>query len=369
MLKPKNAVHLFLFAAVFFSQCSTSKKTSSTGTALQATISSEGFVTCFEKGLTVNNFPVNCEASAIVYDGKNLLIANDKDMPGTRSAVFSYAVKNDTFDTTQQPVYINNALLKKASKYEDFARTPDGKYILLSTGFDRVRLGSSTWDNFNTILYWKKGDEAHSKVLTAKGHETDSTSISLRAMLTAALTSDSFPKGAPYYKIEGLAATENKLFFGVREEGKSYEQFRYKIKILSLPYRIENENIKIDNACTVVADINIDAIKPGTEQIALSSIEYNPYLKRFLILTSYENAGQLGGYLWSATEKDLQENKLYLVKNPAGQPIRFTHKSEDLAIISKHRIIVVHDDDRATLPVNGIDRQPHQAAYSIVDFE
>lgn len=369
MLTSRVTTILLLFAGVFFTQCGSSRKNSLAKTSLQATITKEGFISCFENGLNAGGTAANCEASAIVYDGSKLLLANDKDMPDFRSAIFAYPISSNTFGTTQQPTYINNALLKKGSKYEDFARTPDSKYILLSTGFDRVRPGSNVWDNFNTILYWQAGDEAHPKVLTTKGHEGDSTSVSLRSIITAALTSDSFPNGAPYYKIEGLAATGNHLYFGIREEGKTYEQFRYKIKVLSVPYTIQNGIFQIGEQCTVAADININTVKPGTETIALSSIEYDPFHKRFLILTSFENGNQLGGYLWAATEKDLKANKLFLARNAAGQPIRFMHKSEDLAIINKNRIIVIHDDDRAILPVNGINRQPNQAAYSIVDFQ
>lgn len=369
MLLNKIPGFFLLLSGLLLSQCSPSKRATTANTSLQASISKEGFFDCFEKNLTNGGKPVWCEASAIAYNGKKLLLANDKDMPGNRSSLFYWAYGNDFADTTQQPVYSTNALLKKASKFEDFAQTPDGKYILLSTGFDRVKPGSTDWDNYNTILYWIAGDEDHPKVLTGKGHEQDSTSISLRPIITQALTSKDYPQGSPYFKIEGLAATNKSLFFGIREEGSTFEKFQYKIKILEAPYTIINNKIVLGGDCKVITDINVDSIKPGAETIALSSIEYDQFQNRFLILTSYENKGNIGGYLWAATENDLRNNRMYTVKDANGKPIHFHNKSEDLAIINKKRIIVIHDDDRETLPVNGVVRQPYQAAYSIVDFK
>jgi hypothetical protein len=365
----KTSIAALLLTSFLFTQCSSSKNATLSNQPIQANITKEGFFDCFEKGLSSNGMPVWCEASAIVHDGKKLILANDKDMPGKNASVFYWAYEQNFIDTTQKPIYSTNALLKKASKYEDFAQTPDGKYILLSTGFDRVKPASCDWDNYNTILYWAAGDESHPKVLTMSGHESDSTSVSLRPLINAALASDSFPKGPPYYKIEGLAATSKDLYFGIREEGTNYEKFRYQIKVLSISYTMENGIIKLGNVVKIASDINGDAIKTGPETIALSSIEYDHFNNRFLILTSYEKDGNIGGYLWAATENDLRNNRMYPVKDVYGKPVHFHNKSEDLAIINKTRIIVIHDDDRQTLSVNGVVRQPYQAAYSIVDFK
>ena len=99
-----------------------------------------------------------------------------------------------------------------------FALTPDGRYIFLSTGFDRVKPGSTDWDSYNTILYWKRGDEVHPKVLSVNG--TDSTSVSFRQKISKALISPEFPEGAPYFKIEGLAVTNNTMYWGVHKMKK-----------------------------------------------------------------------------------------------------------------------------------------------------
>jgi hypothetical protein len=87
-------------------------------------------------------------------------------------------------------------------------------------------------------------------------------------------------------------------------------------------------------------------------------------------LTSIESETQgNSAYLWWATEEELKKDKLHLVTNrTTGQPLKFTHKAEDLTPIGDHRLFVIHDDDRNRTKVNELTRQPHQTAYSIVEF-
>src|SRR3954470_19454299 len=114
---------------LFFSQCRTTRTSIPPSTAPTASIIQEGFINCFEKGLTgPDSLPVWCEASAIVYDGSKLFFANDKDMPGTKASLFYLPLQNGFIDTTQPPTYSDNPLIKNAKKYEDFALTPDGRY-------------------------------------------------------------------------------------------------------------------------------------------------------------------------------------------------------------------------------------------------
>jgi hypothetical protein len=181
--------------------------------------------------------------------------------------------------------------------------------------------------------------------------------------------SPEFPQGMPYFKIEGLAATSNRLYFGVREEGKKFDDFKYKVKLIAVDYVINSGMVELQDNFRVFSDININAVPPYFKQpMGISSIEYDHFNNRFLILTSFENEGRIGGFLWSATEKDLESNKLTLVRDGRGNPVSFSNKSEDLAIINKKKIIVIHDDDRFLPVVGGHTREPHQAAYSVVEF-
>jgi len=332
-----------------------------------AAITKEGFINCFEKGLTANGQPVWCEASAILSDGKNIFFANDKDMPDKRSSVFYWPFKNGFADTTQPAQYLNSPVLKYGKKFEDFSLTPDGKTVFLTTGFDRVKSGTKEWDGFNTIYYWKTGNEQNPQVL--RENSTDSSSIFLRDKFSMVLTSPDFPKGMPYFKIEGLAATNDQLFFGVREEGKKFDDFKYKVKILTVGYHLTNGMVTLEDNLKILSDINIGNVPPFFKQpMGISSIEYDHFNNRFLILTSFEGGDKNGGYLWTASLSDLENNKMTLVRTSSGNPVAFSNKSEDIAIISKRKIIIIHDDDRLQTTINGQVRQPHQAGFSVVEF-
>jgi hypothetical protein len=357
-------------ALLFFAQCRTSRnisKPGADGRTVLAGITKEGFIDCFENGLSASGLPVWCEASAILYDGRHLLLANDKDMPDNRSSVFYWGLKKGVPDTSTQVNYVTNAVFKTAKKFEDFAATPDGKFIFLSTAFDRVKPGTSEWNGYNSIYYWQTGNENQPTVLNTNG--TDSTSVFLREKFSAALKSPEFPQGMPYFKIEGLAATDNELYFGVREEGLKFDSFQYKIKILSLSFSVNNGTIQLGDSLKVITDFIAASSDTSFKQpMGISSIEFDRYNNRFLILTSYEKAENLGGYLWTASRSDLENNKLNPVRDQAGRPISFTHKPEDIAVISKKKVIIIHDDDRVKTTVSGAERQPNQAAYSIVEF-
>lgn len=355
---------LFIFVLV---QCRTTRPLSRTDQA-RASITRQGWFNCFEKGLAVNGVPVWCEASAVLYDGKNVLFANDKDMPGAQTSVFYWAFRDGFPDTASPATYLSNPVLKYAKKFEDFASTPDGKLVFLSTGFDRTKPGTREWDGYNTILYWQPGDENNPTVLTE--NNADSSSTFLREKFSKALTSPQFPQGMPYFKIEGLAATNDKLYFGIREEGKKFDDFKYTIKILTVGFQYNNNKVELEDDFKMIADINMNNTPPFFKQpMGISSIEYDHFNKRFLLLTSFENGEKTGGYLWTATQDELENNKINLVRNGSGNPIGFTNKSEDLTIISRNKILVIHDDDRNQPILNGQVRQPNQAAFSVVEFK
>ena len=364
MIIMKNII-FYSCITILCCQCKVSNL-ASTNNRLTASITRQGYINCFDSGLLIDNQPVWCEASAILYNDNKIFFANDKDMPGIKSSLFYWTFQDDFIDTTQSPIYSTNGLLKHAKKFEDFALTPNQKYVFLTTGFDRVQPNSNSWDNYNTVLYWETGDDKNPKVLSING--TDSTSVCYRDKISKALTSVDFPQGAPYFKIEGLAATDDMLYWGVREEGKKFDDFSYKIKILVTPYKFDNGKVTIGDF-KVFSNIDIASVNPSNHSIAISSIEYDRFRHQFFILTSYEEKEVLGGYLWTATLSELQNGKINLVKDTQGVPIEFHNKCEDLAIINKNKLIIIHDDDRNKTVVNGQVRQLNQAAYSIVEFK
>jgi hypothetical protein len=353
---------LLLFIPFFLAQCTALR----VGKRPQhAEILREGWIDCFEPGLMAGGRPFWCEASAVLYRDGQLLLANDKDMPDQRSALFRLVMKNNTPDSTVAPAYPTGALFKKAQKYEDFGLTPDGRYTLLVTGFDRVKPGSGDWDGFNSLLYWPTNDVAKAKVLSPNG--SDSTSVGYRNKLARLLASERFPDGPPYFKVEGIAATGDKIYWGIREEGNTYEDFRYVAKIISVSYQQVGDALQLGDDFTLEANIDLAALQPTlAKPLGLSCIEYDPYRSIFWLLTSYENGEQSTGYLWTASLEELRRHQLRLMTTADGQPLRFAHKPEDLTLIDRHTLFILHDDDRVLTTVNGRLRQPQQTAYSVV---
>ncbi|GAB3808991.1 hypothetical protein GCM10028819_49200 [Spirosoma humi] len=351
--------------------CKTANLRSNTAPA-SAGISEEGLLNCFTAGTSLNGQPVWCEASAVLYDGKSLFFANDKDMPPGMSPVFEKSPASLS-DSTKGPTYLMQPAFSTARKYEDFAQTPNqaNGYVFLTTAFDRVKPGSHDWDSYNTILYWRKGDEQHPHVLAPD--DTSRTSIAYRQRMAQLLATDEFPGALPYFKVEGLAATDKQLLFGIREEGKSYESFTYRAKIISVSYRVEKtrngDRIRLSDDWKIIN--NFDIAKAETslpKSLALSSLEYDPYRNRFWMLTSLELNGQLDAYLWTITPDDLYANKPFtLLRDAQGQPLHTAgHKAEDLTFLDANRVLLIHDDDRGRTTVGGRTRQPNQAAYTIL---
>lgn len=351
--------------------CKTAKLATNTAPA-SASITEEGLLTCFTAGTSLNGQPVWCEASAVLYDGKILFFANDKDMPSGMSPVFEKSPAS-LGDSTKKPTYLMQPAFSTARKYEDFAQTPNpaNGYVFLTTAFDRVKPGSRDWDSYNTILYWRKGDEQHPLVLAPD--DTSRTSLAYRQRMAQLLATDEFPGALPYFKVEGLAATDKQLLFGIREEGKSYESFSYRAKIISVSYRIEKtsagDRVRLSDDWTITNNFDIakaDSSLP--KSLALSSLEYDPYRNRFWMLTSLEQNGQLDAYLWTITPADLYADKPFtLLRDAQGQPLHTAgHKAEDLTFLDTSRVLLIHDDDRGRTTVGTRTRQPNQAAYTIL---
>ncbi|GAB3895464.1 hypothetical protein GCM10028825_39470 [Spirosoma agri] len=290
-------------------------------------------------------------------------------MPAGLSPVFTKPLVTRA-DSTKPPTYLTNPAFAAARKYEDFARTPDGKFVLLTTAFDRVKPGSHDWDGYNTILYWRNGDPEHPLVLAPD--DTSRTSIAYRQRIAQVLATDEFPGSIPYFKVEGLAATDSHLLFGIREEGKSYSEFKHRIKVVSVSYTVEKagdmSRIRLADDWKLIADFNPVLTEPSLPQpLALSSLEYDAKRNRFWLVTSLEANGKLDAYLWSISPDNLYANKPFtLIRDLQGQPLRMNHKAEDITPLDANRLLLIHDDDRTQTTIGSRTRQPNQAAYTIV---
>ncbi len=347
-----------------------------------AAIVERGTFDCFPAGLTrADGKTITCETSAVAKSGRELIFASDKPVPGPeRSSVFAMAGGADGVVVASRR-YLAQADILKARKFEAMTVTPDGQTILASTGFDRVKPASPKWDAYNTLLAWPAGREDEVEVVARSTREGVASSLAIREKLAQALKSDAFVEGAPYFKVEGLAALpDGRLLFGIREVGRSYKDFDYTMKIVSVTYEIGTEGLSLGGDFKLIYEFETSPVEAlGGKQVGLSSLEYDPFHDRLYLLTSYEleeSDEGLGGFLWVLPIADLHARKPpSLVLKPDGHPLTFAHKSEGLAVIDARHLFVVHDDDRVLGRARIDDaetqfrRSLHQAAYSVVRLD
>jgi hypothetical protein len=373
---------LSVISLIFLGACDSDEKTDGQ-IGGKASIIERGVINCFADGLmTSEGKPASCETSAVVYQGTNLIIGSDQPIPKDGlSSVFAIKYTDNGLPTdsglSSEPVsYLTAPPFLTATKYEDFTLTPDGLYVIATTGFDRVKSDSAEWDGYNTLLFWKVGSPETVTVVSPTTSDGITSSVSLREKISVVLKSEQFPKGVPYFKVEGLAAIPgNKLLFGIRELGANYEEFEYAAKIISVSYQIRNGNV-LELADDFKLIYSYDVSKAFNQTVGLSSLEYDKHSDRLYLLTSFEESETdegLGGYLWTLPIADLKSGKAPTLEiKEDGTPLLFAHKSEGISVLSKNKVLVIHDDDRVLgrkkveNPETQFSRQANQGAYSIV---
>lgn len=331
-----------------------------------ARILQQGTIHCFPAGLRDEKGKlVNAEVSAVVYDGKRLILASDKPIPGEqRSAVFCLPMTSQGPDDSELE-YFTTPLIKQAVKYEDFALTADGRHVLATTGFDRIDDVSHDLNAYNHLLIWPLGEPDKVQVVDPDPRDGVEGSLELRRKLDHAI-------GLPYYKIEGLATIPGQrgdglLLFGIREQGQSHDDFSYVSRLVGAHYEISDQG----NLVLVDEMREIYAFDPGCDtnvrfECGLSSLEYDPYHARLYLLNSFETeeggVPSIGGYLWVISLEDLRAGKLpSLVTTPEGDAIEFEHKAEGLAVLDHERLFVAYDNDRH-LGLGSIDQRDERHA-------
>ena len=346
----------------------------------QAKIVQSGVLQCFEADLLKRAKPPTCELSAAALAGQTLLFSNDKPLPTPDySPVMAWPLDAATqAPAAVKPVYLQARPFVEAIKYEAMTVAEGGGWIIASTGFDRHSKDKPEQDRYNTLLAWPADKPEQVSVIAAETRQGVTSSSPLRAQFFQALGAGQ-DKSIAYFKIEGLAALpERKIVFGVRELGADYEHFSYVVRLIETSYTLENGKLQLQGDFKQVYSFT-----PPSQAIAhtvgLSSLEFDPASNQLYMLTSYEESDKaegMGGYLWVLPLPDLRAGKAAtLVQTPDGKPLRFSHKPEGLAILGNHRILVVHDDDRAITKVKDSfqakerDRQLNESAYDIVQFE
>lgn len=351
----------------------------------QGKIMQDGSFVCFPIG-TLNDKDeiLNCETSAVVYYGDKIVAASDK--PAPPSSFFELPYTQDGGLDVTKVTNIENVVLNGTQKIEDFTIAPDGILVVGTTAFDRYDPEKTKWNAYNSIVYWDASKDSKIKLAHATTAETKKnvypSSVTLRASIEAAFKADNLEVPA-YYKIEGLAIIPgNKILFGVRETGKTYEDFEYQIKIIAADYIYAKSELEINNF-RIAYDFDASTVEGINKPIALSSIEYDKYNDRLYILTSYEhneegenNPEKIGAYLWVLPMQDFQDkNAPQLVMKSKKQPLLLAHKSEAVTVIDKNTVFIINDDDRVTgdskisNKETDFSRQPNEATYYILKIK
>ncbi|MDP1526509.1 MAG: hypothetical protein Q8M20_11920 [Rhodocyclaceae bacterium] len=328
---------------------------------LRAKLLSEAVLDCFPAEMRdAAGMLAFCEASAVVAMDSAIVIASDKPTPAG-SPVFQVSMKD--WKLVNDPRPLKTPLFLAAEKIEGMTRTPDGLYALATTAFDRVHPKDNRDDGFNALMAWPAKEPSKARLIASSVRDGKESSMGLRNLFSNHL-------GTPYFKIEGLMALPgNRLVFGVRETGRNYKEFDYRIVIIGIDYRIDADgDWHLDGPFRTLLDF-----KPPPELglpagIGLSSIEYDADSGRIYIATSHEANDKLGAYLWHMTLGDLTEGvSPQLVLGDDGQPFYFNNKAEGIAILGKDRLFVIHDDDRVLGGQH--NRKAHQAVYSVVQVQ
>lgn len=145
-----------------------------------------------------------------------------------------------------------------------------------------------------------------------------------------------------YIKIEALALSpvDKYLYFGVREIGDSYKYPKRVVMIWRLEFK------KMSKRPKKIFEMNTQGILGRGEGI--SSLEYDPVRKRYLMLTSFEKEGNskddVGSHLWAIDREYLEQEHGKIFKK-AELLSSFSHKAEGVSIDGQGRILVIFDDD------------------------
>ena len=343
-------INLFLFSLLLlFSSCSSSKK-------IIGHIENQGYIqTVFpENTKNADASIAYSETSAVAFFDNQFLFANDKQTLDY-SPVFE--VEFDEKYNNKSSKEVQNNIFKTAVKYEDFAVSPSGNEIFLITGFDRVAENSDKKDKYNTLFYWTKSNPTPQLVLFEADTKATS-SVSLRSSFLQKLQ-------AKYFKIEGLAVLPgNKILFGIREVGASYADFQYSLKILETNYSFDkNGQIILSNDFSLFYEFDTKNSNIN-ETLGISSLEYNPNNKSLYILTSYETENEeIGAYLWKLKIEPKLKKRPQLVYNKNKEILQFNHKAEGMTFINEKEMLIICDDDKQLIQLEGEKQRKENEAY------
>lgn len=299
--------------------------------------------------------------------GDKLLVVNDvtpnKDLG---QAVLSLPTRFQNGFTAQPMTELPKI---DVQKLEAITTSPDGKTVMAMTAFDRYSEDRKA-DAFNVLVSWPADDPSKASVVGSDTRNPQA-SLELRNQLAAAMPASKF------FKIEGLAATPDKLLFGVRETGKeTYKDSKYGVDIVSIGYSYVDGKLKLNGPATKQWSMSADQKKDlKHKDIGVSDLAYSKTTDKVTMTTSGEFAETpdgVTGYLWTIPVSELRPGgKAELATTETGAALQFTHKPEGVVPLSNDETLVIHDDDRrrtnVIAPFGELrERQMAESAFDIV---
>jgi hypothetical protein len=372
--------YLFLFSILFLISCKTSQLTNlDNKTSVEAKVVQMGLLDAYPSGLKMDsvNF-VYAEASAALKMGDTMLIAIDKLTPKGTSPVFTVPVAD--FDqatiTNNQVKYVTTAPFQQVVKIEAMTKSVNDSVFFATTAFDRIRGNAADWDGYNALLTWQKPDFSDLAYVAGTERDGVTSSRDIRASIQKVLTTSQFPNGAPYFKIEALVALPgNRLIFGVREIGESYQKFDYSFTLLETTFKLVKGAVQIDPNFKKV--YQFQPVVNG-RKMGIADLVYHAASNSLIALTSYEELGdektkQLTSSLWVLPVDKMQRGEAPIPLWNKGKQIEFLHKGEALALLDDRSLLVIFDEDRKDSQVmlsrKTVQKQPHQVIYVVVKIK
>lgn len=379
ILFPKvSQLFIVLFGmSVTLWQCTSTKPLDFTGVKpINAQVVKTGLLNCYQNGMKADSINyIYAETSAAMKIGDQILIAIDKPVPATVSPVFTVPVA----DVLGNPKYgnsLNYVMSKpfqKVLKIEAFAKSPSDSLFFATTAFDRIRGSSADWDGYNALLTWQAKDLSDVEYVAGTDRDNVTSSRDLRFSIQKALTTKQFPNGAPYFKIEALAILPgNRLIFGVREIGESYQKFDYSFTLLETTFTNNRMGIQVDPSFKKVYEFQ--PIVNG-HQMGISDLVYHAATNSLLALTTFEDGTDektktFASSLWVLPLSRLEKGEAPLPVMNDGKQFELSYKAEGFTFLDDRTLFVICDEDRKDSIVKigkeMITKQPHQTIYFIL---
>ncbi len=267
-----------------------------------------GLMDCFEAStVDAKGRALSCEPSAVEIVRGRALVVSDKETSDELPSPILWLKLEQPWPEVVSSTDIRHestATIRGTRKIEGLTKSAEGDLVFAASDFDWPPDGRSAEpDLYNRLLYWPIGNVAQAAIANPTSNGDVVSSVSLRPYFTAALKSDKYPSGPPYFKIEGLVAMPNReLWFGVREVGPDYEHPDYTITILKVSYsKSDDGTVAVRPPFSVVTRVDPSARLPSTDRLGLSSLARHD--DALAMLTSREAPeGELGheSYIWVA---------------------------------------------------------------------